>query len=89
MRKKNRKDVVETPEKWTGELVGNMHLESVSVKDLAEELHCTPGYISMILHGRRSPPDGREKLETAYLKILLRRKEDRLHGSDEDDRSTQ
>ena len=62
-------------EPWTGKLVGRMHIERIRVEDLAKELGCTKGYVSMILNGKRKPPDARQKLEQAVERIIERRKE--------------
>ena len=63
------------PEKWTGDLVGKMHLTRTSLQDLADELHCTKGYVSQILNGLKSPRDAKERLFAAYDAVQERRKE--------------
>ena len=60
-------------EKWTGELVGQMHLNRVTVQQLAEELEFSKGYVSMILNGKRSPPDAEKKLKDAFKSIVAKR----------------
>ena len=62
------------PEKWTGKLIGEMHNARVTADDLAKEIGCSKGYISMILNGRRTPVDAQAKLETAFNSIIERRK---------------
>jgi len=62
------------PEKWTGELVGRMHNEDVTLEDLANQMGVTKGYISQILHCRRTPPNAKERLNTAFADILTKRK---------------
>ena len=62
------------PEAWTGEIVKQMHLHRVSAKELAEAAGVTNAYVSMILHGARSPKGAREMLETA-LDEIIRKKE--------------
>ena len=64
------------PEKWTGELVGNMHISRVTLQDLADELHLTKGYISQILNGLKSPKDAKERLFGAYKAIIEKRKKE-------------
>ena len=59
---------------WTGELIGKMHVHEVTYDDLAEELHCSKGYISMILNGGRTPVDGKERLNAAYNSVISKRK---------------
>ena len=60
-------------EKWTGVLIGKMHNENITFEDLAEELGVTKGYVSMILNGRRKPPEAKKKLQEAYESIRAKR----------------
>lgn len=62
------------PEAWTGHLIGEMHNNCVSNDDLAAELGVTKSYISMILNGKRKPPNIRKRMETALENILEQRK---------------
>ena len=62
------------PEKWTGKLIGNMHVEGITYDDLAKELEVTKAYVSMILNGRKRPPNARERLEAAFAAVLERKK---------------
>lgn len=62
------------PEKWTGKLLGDMHVNNVTNRDLANELGVTEQYISMIMHSKRSAKNGKERLEAAYHSILERRR---------------
>lgn len=62
------------PEKWTGRLVGRMHNEKISATELAEEMCVTKSYMSMILQGRRKPPDIQKRCEAALQRIIDRRK---------------
>lgn len=61
-------------EKWTGNLVGRMHNAGVSSKDLAIELGVTEAYVSMILNGKRTPPDAKERLERAFRAVCGKHK---------------
>jgi len=60
-------------EKWTGDLIGKMHVHEVTCEDLAEELGVTKSYVSMILNGSRKPPNAKERMQTAYSNILEKR----------------
>ena len=62
------------PEKWTGTLVGKMHVEGVSNSDLAKELDVTQNYVSMILHGKRTPPGAKDRLNEALNAVIQKRK---------------
>ncbi|MBQ6756484.1 MAG: helix-turn-helix transcriptional regulator [Oscillospiraceae bacterium] len=61
------------PEKWTGELIGKMHNERVTLADLAAEAGWVKGYVSMILNGTRNPPGARERLENAFERVIGKR----------------
>lgn len=63
------------PEKWTGRLVGRMHNEEITFDQLASEMGVTKAYVSMILNGRRKPPEIQRRMEEAVEAILQRRKE--------------
>lgn len=63
------------PEKWTGNLVGKMHVNGIKAKDLAEQAGVTNAYVSMILNGARSPKGAREMLETALDELIRKRKD--------------
>lgn len=60
-------------ESWTGNLVGKMHVNRVSMDAVAQELGVTKAYVSMILNGARNPANARERLETAVDAIIARK----------------
>lgn len=62
------------PEKWTGDLIGKMHNNRVTYDDVAAELGVTKCYVSMILNGRRKPPNIQQRMEEA-LNAIIGRKE--------------
>lgn len=62
-------------EKWTGDLVGKMHNAEISCSDLAKELDVSLGYVSMILNGKRTPPNIQQRMEEA-VDSLIRKKEE-------------
>lgn len=62
------------PEAWTGKLVGKMHVARVTQRELAAELGCTRGYVSMVLGSLRKPADAQRTFEEAFERIVERRK---------------
>lgn len=64
-----------SPEKWTGKLLGEMHVNKVKSSDLAKELGWTAAYVSMLLNSKRNPKDAREKLNAAYQAVLAKREQ--------------
>lgn len=59
---------------WTGDLIGKMHVQEVTYDELAEELGVGKSYVSMILNGRRNPPEAKERLQAAFDRVLMKRK---------------
>lgn len=64
------------PEKWTGRLIGRMHNERITYEQLANEMGVNKAYISMILNGKRSPPNIQKRMETA-LEAIIKRERDK------------
>lgn len=61
------------PEKWTGKLLGDMHVNNVSNRDLANELGVTEQYVSMLMHSKRTTKNAKERLNAAYQSVLSKR----------------
>jgi transcriptional regulator with XRE-family HTH domain len=47
-----------------------MHLHRIHKKRLADALGVTPEYVSMVLNGRREPPDAERKFREALVRII-------------------
>lgn len=58
------------PAQWTGELVGVMHLNGITKKQLANALGLTAEYVSMVLNGHREPPDAEHRFTEAVNKLI-------------------
>lgn len=56
---------------WTAELVGKMHLNNITSKQLAESIGWNPKYLSTVLNGHRNPKNAEKKLNEA-LESLTR-----------------
>ena len=66
------------PEKWTGELVGRMHINRVTMAELGNELGITKSYVGMILNGVRGKSgsvDNEKRFNEALDRIIERRAE--------------
>ena len=63
------------PEKWTGRLIGRMHNERIPYEQLANEMGVNKAYISMILNGKRKPPNIQKRMEAALEAIIKRERE--------------
>lgn len=58
------------PAQWTGEAVGQMHNNRVTVKQLAKELGWNEKYLSTVLNSENPPQKAEEKVRTALNRIL-------------------
>ncbi len=61
------------PEVWTGDLIGRMHNNKITMTELAARLGWTKGYCSMILNGLRTPSEARSKMEAALEELIKER----------------
>lgn len=62
-------------EPWTGELVGKMHMHSITNEDLAKEIGVCKSYVSMVLNGKKHPKGMEQRMVAAFDHILLSRRE--------------
>ena len=56
------------PAQWTAEIIGKMHLNGVTAKQLATAVGWNPKYLSQVLNGHKSPKTAENK-EAAELYI--------------------
>lgn len=63
------------PEKWTGELVGRMHVNRITAKELAQHMGLRHEYVSAVLNGKRSPSGAEERFVQALDEIIALRAE--------------
>ena len=56
-------------------VAGSLEGFAKMMNDKAAELGCTKAYVSLILNGRRKPPDARKRLESAVSAVIQRKKE--------------
>lgn len=60
---------------WTGSVVGEMHLNKVTMKQLADELDWHPKYLSAVLNGHRTPKEAENKIRGALCRIIERKEQ--------------
>lgn len=63
------------PERWTSEIVAEMHLHRITQKKLAEALSWTPVYLNMVLNGKREPKHAESSVRSAMEKIIKEERE--------------
>jgi metal-dependent hydrolase (beta-lactamase superfamily II) len=54
------------PAQWTAEIIGEMHLNRITAKELSAHLGYNPKYVSAVLNGHRTP----KKAEQMFRKAL-------------------
>lgn len=57
------------PEKWTAEIIGEMHLKGITAKQLAEAVGWNSKYLSVVMNGHKKPKRAEEKLREALKRI--------------------
>lgn len=63
------------PAQWTGEVLGEMHLNDISAQELAEKIGIHPKYLSAIMNGHREPKGAEEKVRAALDELIQEKKE--------------
>lgn len=63
------------PAKWTGEIVGMLHVNDISQKELAEHLGLTRQYISLVLSSVREPAGMETRMKDAINEIVQAREQ--------------
>ena len=59
---------------WTAEIVGKMHLNQVTAKQLASEIGWNPKYLSQVLNGHKSPANAEIKVKSALERLLEKKR---------------
>ena len=60
------------PAQWTAKIIAEMHLNSISAKQLAQEVGWHPKYLSRVLNCHTEPKGAEEKLKCALERIKQR-----------------
>ena len=55
---------------WLGDIVGQLHRNEISHKDLAAAVGWNPKYLSQVLNGHASPKGAEEKLTKALDRLI-------------------
>ena len=62
------------PAQWTAALVGTMHFNGITAKQLAAEVGWHEKYLSVVLNGHRNPAGAEEKLNAALERLVSAKK---------------
>lgn len=66
------------PAQWTGRIVGELHNNNLTAKELAAEADWNDKYLSQVLNSE-NPPKGAEQKLTDALNRLIERKKFEMH----------
>ena len=58
------------PAQWTGRIVGELHNNKLTLKELAKEVNWNDKYLSQVINSE-NPPKGAEKKLTDAVKRLI------------------
>ena len=64
------------PAQWTATLIGEMHLNGITAKQLATEAGWHEKYLSAVLNGHRDPKGAEQTLNAAKDRIIVARTKD-------------
>ena len=64
------------PAQWTADLIGKMHLNGITAKQLAAEVGWNRHYLSTVLNGHRNPEGAETKLRAALDRLVIAQAQD-------------
>jgi AraC-like DNA-binding protein len=72
-----RKDgVLYMPAQWTAEIIGNLHLNHLTAKQLSEQLGYNPKYVSTVLNGHRNPKSAEQTFRRALDELIQKKQKE-------------
>lgn len=64
------------PAQWTGRIVGEIHNNNLTAKELAKELDWNEKYLSQVLNSANPPKDSEAKVSAALARLIARKSPD-------------
>ena len=58
------------PAQWTADIIGKMHLSSITAKQLADKIGWHPKYLSSVLNGHKNPKNAERALNAALDELI-------------------
>ena len=58
------------PAQWTGRIVGELHNNNLTAKELAREVNWNDKYLSQVLNSENPPRNAEEKLMSALNRLI-------------------
>lgn len=62
------------PAQWTGRIVGELHNNKLTLKELAKEVNWNDKYLSQVINSENPPKGAEQKLTDAMNRIIARKK---------------
>lgn len=67
------------PQSWTSDIIAEIHNAKmggvlIEHRQIATRIGWTPGYLSMVLNGKRAPKAAETKIRSALAEIIAERK---------------
>ena len=64
------------PAQWTGKIVGELHNNRITLKELAKEVGWHDKYLSQVINSDNPPKDAEQKLTAAMNRLIEKHKEE-------------
>lgn len=63
------------PAQWTGRIVGELHNNKLTLKELAKEVNWNDKYLSQVINSENPPKGAEQKLTEAMNRLIEKRAE--------------
>lgn len=64
------------PAQWTGRIVGELHNNKLTLKELAKEVNWNDKYLSQVINSENPPKGSEQKLTEAMNRLIEKQKEE-------------
>lgn len=64
------------PAQWTGRIVGELHNNRITLKELAKEVGWHDKYLSQVINADQPPKGAEQKLTDAVKRLIEKQKEE-------------
>lgn len=63
------------PAQWTGRIVGELHNNKLTLKELAKEVNWNDKYLSQVINSENPPKGAEQKLSDALDRLIEKQRE--------------
>ena len=64
------------PAQWTGRIVGELHNNKLTLKELAKEVNWNDKYLSQVINSENPPKGAEQKLSDALDRLIEKQREE-------------